>query len=87
MATPWDRIDDGFRSWLTKAGTTAEEYNRTSLTERMDLLNSFNRGQQKQQQPPTQIGELRGCFHIYCADRTSNRVRYFFLNGSAACCC
>lgn len=57
MATPWDRIDDDFRSWLTQLGTTADDYNnRTSPTERGDLLNSFNRGvQQVQQQVQLQV--------------------------------
>jgi len=51
MATPWDRIaNDDFRSWLTEAGTAAEEHNSTSLLARAELLTIFKQQHQQQQQ-------------------------------------
>ena len=51
MATPWDRItDDSYRQWLEKA-MTPEEYNRSSIRERLGLLTDFETDfVQKQQQ-------------------------------------
>jgi hypothetical protein len=59
MATPWERIDDVFRTWLQGTGATTQEYNSQTLQGRAELKATFDRLQQEQPD-----GKLRCCFCI-----------------------
>lgn len=50
MTTPWDSIDQNFRSYLRGAGISAHDFNVAPLTEKSGLKNNFDAWQHQQQQ-------------------------------------
>jgi hypothetical protein len=78
METAWDRIDEAFRTWIESTGSTAEEYNATSIVDRGTLRTQF--GQQQQQQPN---GKLRCCFCILvfkcCFEYETNSIYTLYI--------
>ena len=50
MTTPWDRINETFRSYLREAGISANEFNEAPITER-SLLKDRSDARQQLQQP------------------------------------
>lgn len=47
-STPWNRIEEDFRSYLVKSGISKEEFNGASMKERTDLMNNFQQPRQEQ---------------------------------------
>ena len=50
MRTPWDSIDENFRSYLSGAGISAHDFNAAPLTEKSGLKNNFDAWQHQRRQ-------------------------------------
>eukprot|EP00978_Attheya_sp_CCMP212_P018083 scaffold49056_cov47-Attheya_sp.AAC.4 len=48
--TPWERIEEDFRSYVRSVGRNTGEFNGLSLPDRANLFNAFQQQQQQQQQ-------------------------------------
>jgi len=67
MTTPWDRIKDEYRAYLTAIGYTADEFNELATAERAILFNTFEgyQQQQRQQQPLDNDNLANAVFVLY----------------------
>jgi hypothetical protein len=52
----WDRIDEAYRAWMLSAGVTAQEFNDSTVTQRLSFRATFDSKPQQQQD-----GEKRCC--------------------------
>jgi hypothetical protein len=42
MATPWERIEEAYRAWLSSTGTTVDEFNHLDIQSRVNIKATFD---------------------------------------------